>query len=83
MARVRTQVQLDESLLELVERRASAIGRDRDEVIEDAVRRQLEGDELAELIAGVRQRSDLSDEQALKLAYAELKAMRAERHAAS
>ena len=83
MARVKTQVQLDEQLLERLEQRASASGRNRDQIIEDALRRQLEDDDLQGVFANVRGRSDLTDEQALELAYAELKAMRAERPAAS
>lgn len=83
MARVNTQVQLDERLLALIEQRASATGRDRDEVIEDALRRQLEDDSFQQVLATVRQRSDLTDEQALELAYTELNEMRAERRAAS
>lgn len=83
MARVNTQVKLDERLLELIEQRATATGRDRDEIIEDALRRQLEDEGFQDVLAKVRQRSDLTDEQALELVYTELKAMRAERRAAS
>jgi len=83
MARVKTQVQLDGRLLERLEQRASATGRDRDQLIEDALRRQFDDDDLRDLFAAVRERSDLTDEQALGLAYAELEAMRAERRAAS
>lgn len=83
MARVNTQVQLDERLLALIEQRASATGRARDEIIEDALRRQLDDDSFQQVVAAVRQRSDLTDEQALELAYTELDAMRAERRAAS
>lgn len=83
MARVNTQVQLDERLLALIEQRASATGRARDEIIEDALRRQLDDDSFQQVVAAVRQRSDLTDEQALELAYIELDAMRAERRAAS
>jgi hypothetical protein len=83
MARVNTQVELDERLLELVEQRATATGRDRDEVIEEALRRQIEDESFEEVLETVRQRSDLTDEQALELAYTELKAMRAESRAAS
>jgi hypothetical protein len=83
MARVNTQVELDERLLELVEQRATATGRDRDEVIEEALRRQIEDESFEEVLETVRQRNDLTDEQALELAYTELKAMRAESRAAS
>lgn len=83
MARVNTKVALDERLLALIEQRASATGRDRDQVIEDALRRQLDDDSFQQVLAAVRQRSDLTDEQALDLAYSELDTMRAERRAAS
>jgi hypothetical protein len=81
MGRVNTQVALDERLLELIEQRATATGRDRDEIIEDALRRQLDDDAFQQVLAEVRRRSDLSDEQALDVAYTELKALRAERRA--
>ena len=81
MGRVHTRVALDERLLELIEQRATATGRGRDEIIEDALRRQLEDDGFQQVLAAVRQRSDLTDEQALEVAYTELKAMRAERRA--
>ena len=83
MAGVNTQVQLDERLLERLEQRANASGRNRDQIIEDALRRQLDDDDLQDVFANVRERSDLTDEQALESAYSELKAMRAERRAAS
>lgn len=83
MARIRTELRLDEELLRLAQERAEATGRDRDDVIEEALRRQLQADELGELIERVRARSGLSDQHALGLAYAELKAMRGERRAAS
>ncbi len=83
MAGVNTQVQLDERLLERLEQRGNASGRNRDQIIEDALRRQLDDDDLQDVFANVRERSDLTDEQALESAYSELKAMRAERRAAS
>lgn len=79
MTRVRTEVELDDDLLRLAEDRAAAIGKPRDRVIEDALRRQLQPSRLAQLAAKVRARSDLTDEQAVELAYSELEAERAER----
>lgn len=79
MTRVRTEVELDDDLLRLAEDRAAATGKPRDRVIEDALRRQLQPSRLAQLAAKVRARSDLTDEQALELAYSELEAERAER----
>lgn len=83
MPRIRVELSLSEELLRLAEEHAAATGRDRDEVIEEALRRQLQADELGELIRRIRARRDLSEQQALELAYAELKAMRAEPRAAS
>jgi metal-responsive CopG/Arc/MetJ family transcriptional regulator len=83
MGRVNTQVALDERLLELIEQRATATGRGRDEIIEDALRRELEDDGFQQVLAAVRQRADLTDEQALDVAYTELKATRAERRASA
>lgn len=79
MSRVRTEVELDDDLLRLAEDCAVATGKPRDRIIEDALRRQLQPSRLAQLAAKVRARSDLTDEQALELAYSELEAERAER----
>lgn len=75
------EIQLDDDLLALVDECAAASGRPRDDVIAEAVRRQLGGGQLRELLASVRQRSDLSDEEAMQLAVAEQRAFRAERAA--
>ena len=83
MGRVNTQVALDERLLELIEQRATATGRGRDEIIEIALRRELEDDGFQQVLAAVRQRADLTDEQALDVAYTELEARRAERRASA
>lgn len=80
MSRVRTEVELDEAVLRETEAAAARTGRDRDEVIEDVLRRELAGRRLDEVIARVRARSDLTGEQALALAYQERDALRAERH---
>lgn len=48
-------------------------------MIEEALRRQLQADDLGELIQRVRTRSGLSDQKALELAYSELKAMTLQR----
>lgn len=79
MNRVKTEVELDGELLRLAEDRAAETGKPRDQIIEDALRRQLQPRRLAELAARVRARSDLTDEQARELAYSELEAERAER----
>jgi hypothetical protein len=79
MARVRTELEIDEQLLRLIDERAAASGQARDEIVEDALRRQLRAREFALLVADVRRRSGLTDDEALALAYSELDAIRAER----
>lgn len=73
------EIRLDDDLLALVDERAAASGRSRDEVIAEAVRRQLEGGQLGEILASARARSGLSEDEAMRLAIAEQKAYRAER----
>ena len=48
--------------LERLEQRASASDRNRDRIIEDARRRQLDDGDLQGVFANVRGRSDLADE---------------------
>lgn len=75
------EIKLDDDLLALIDERAAASGKPRDEVIAEAVRRQLEGGRLRELLEATRERSGLSEEEAMRLAIAEQKAYRAERDA--
>lgn len=75
------EIKLDDDLLALIDERAAASGKPRDEVIAEAVRRQLEGGRLRELLEAARERSGLSEEEAMRLAIAEQKAYRAERDA--
>lgn len=73
------EITLDEDLLALIDERAAASGKARDEVIAEAVRRQLEGGRLREILDAARERSGLSEEEAMRLAVAEQKAYRVER----
>lgn len=75
------EIRLDEDLLALIDERAAASGKARDEVIAEAVRRQLEGGRLRDILDAARERSGLSEEEAMRLAIAEQKAYRAERDA--
>ncbi len=75
------EIRLDEDLLALIDERAAASGKARDEVIAEAVRRQLEGGRLRDILEAARERSGLSEEKAMRLAIAEQKAYRAERDA--
>ncbi|MDQ3931856.1 MAG: ribbon-helix-helix protein, CopG family [Actinomycetota bacterium] len=75
------EIKLDDDLLALIDERAAASGKPRDEVIAEAVRRQLQGGQLRETLASARARSNLSEDEAMQLAVAEQKAYRAERAA--
>lgn len=83
MARRPRTVQIDEGILDAVRRAASEDGRPEDEVIEEALRRYfgLRGlavlDEIAEAqeAAGVT----IDEDEAMRLAVAEVRAVRAER----
>lgn len=83
MARRPTTVEIDEGVLDALRRAASEDGRAEDEVVEEALRRYfgLRGvavlDEIAE--SQEAQGVTLSDEEAMALAVAEVRAARAER----
>ena len=76
MGRKKTTVYIDEELLRTAKVRAARSGKRDYEVFEDALRAYLEFDELIER---VRSKSDLSEEEAIELANAEVRAHRAER----
>ena len=73
------KIELDDELLALVEERAAVLGKPRSEVIADALRRQLEGGRLRDILDSARRRASLSEDEAMQLAITELKAVRAER----
>jgi len=83
VARRLTTVELDEELLDATQAEAERTGRSEADVIEDALRRRFETrrpsvvDEVWARNAG----DALSEDDALALAYGELKAMRTERGA--
>jgi hypothetical protein len=64
VAKIRTTVTLDESVLRAVKIRAARLGRGDSEIIEDSLRRDLGLDLLERLWA----KNDLSDEDATALA---------------
>lgn len=73
MAKIDTRVQLDAAVLACVDAAANRLGRSRDEMIEDSVRRDLAG----QLISGIVKNRptdvpELSDDQAAELVYDEL-----------
>jgi hypothetical protein len=83
MARRRTTVELDEQLLEAAHVEAERTGRSEADVIEDALRRRFDA-RRPSVVDQVWDRNSgdaLSEDEALALAYAELKQMRTERGA--
>lgn len=76
------KIELNDELLARLEERAARLGKPRTEVIAEAVRRELEGGRLSELVRSARDSSTLSEDEAMQLAISELKAVRAERASA-
>lgn len=81
MAKRETTFNLDEELLRQVEAAAAGSGRDEEEIVEDALRGYLALDVLDRVWAR-NARSSLSPDEALALAYSELRAFREERDSA-
>lgn len=84
MARKKTTIYLEPDLLNAAKALAASSGRREYEVVEDALRAYMRSDETAqarrelrELLDRVAERSELTDDEALKLAYDELHAIRA------
>lgn len=76
MPRSRTTVTLDDDVFRAVKIKAARTGKRDSQVIEESLRRDLGLDHLAEIWAKVR---PVGEEEGMKLAYAELHAMRKER----
>jgi len=72
-------VNVDDDLIELVDAQAAESGKSRAEVLAAAIRRGLGGGRLAETLAAYRAGEDISEDNAMALANAELAAARAER----
>lgn len=75
MAKVKTTVYVEEDVLREIRVTAARRGRTVSELVEDALRKST----LSGLIESMRSRSNLSEAEALELAYSELHAMRRER----
>jgi hypothetical protein len=73
------EIELDDDLLALVDERAAASGKAREEVIAQAVRQQLEGGRLRDILEAARERSDLPEDDAMRLAIEERRSYRTER----
>jgi Arc/MetJ family transcription regulator len=83
MARKKTTVYLDEDLITATKVLAATSGRREYEVVEEALRQYVGGEEsraqLRSLLDRVARRSTLKDKEAMDLAYSELGAGRKER----
>ena len=80
MPRRPTTVNLDADLLAAVEAAASRTNTTSDEVIEEAVRGRFAAEEALRQVWSRLRGSELTEAEALELAYTELRALRAERH---
>ncbi len=72
-------VTVDGDLIELLDAQTAESGRSRTEVLAAAIRRGLGGGRLAEALAAYRTGKEISEDDAMALAKAELAAARAER----
>jgi hypothetical protein len=82
VARRRTTVELDEQLLDAARSEADRTGRSEAEVIDEALRLRFDARRPSVVDqVWARETGALSEDEALTLAYAELKAMRTERGA--
>lgn len=83
MSRRKATVAIEESLLDAARQEAERIGTTEDEVIENALRRHLVAVEpsVVDEVWARNEANALTADEAMELAYAELKAMRAERQA--
>lgn len=79
VARVDARVELDDEVLRTVDAVAQQLGSSREAVLEDSVRRGLAGRTLGEVLAQVRGRGDLAEDEASQVAYEEVRAVRAAR----
>lgn len=73
------EIELDDELLALIDRSAETTGRDRSQVIAEAVRRQLADNRLHSIIDRPQSDDDLSDDEAMQLAVDEQRAYKAKR----
>ena len=78
MSKVGARIELDAAMWDRIDAAGRKSGLSRDEVIDGAVRRVLGGQALAALFQRVRERSDLTDEEAAELVAAERAEARAE-----
>ncbi len=80
MAKTRTTLTVDQDVLRAVRIKAARTGKRDSEVIEESLRRDLGLDTMERIWANVK--DPLSEEEGMKLAVEETRAVRRERHAA-
>lgn len=73
------EIELDDELLARVDEWAARLGKPRGEVIAEAIRREVEGGHLTQILHSTRTEPLPSEDEAMDLAIAELEAARAER----
>lgn len=76
--KVRAGIELDDAMWNRIDAASARSGLSRDQIIDNAVRRALGGQALAQLFKRVRERSDLTEEQAAELVATEKARARAE-----
>ncbi len=81
MARIDIGVVIDDELVRRVDELAATLGVTRDAVIADAVGKTLEARTVTDAVDRIRRSSPPTPQMAEHLAYEELRAARAERHA--
>jgi predicted transcriptional regulator len=74
MAKVEAAVRLDDDVLRQLDAAAGRLGRSRDDLIEDSIRRDLAGQLLTSVFAAVDQSgsTELTEQEALAIGYDEL-----------
>ena len=74
MAKVEAAVRLDDDVLRQLDAAAGRLGRSRDDLIEDSIRRDLAGQLLTSVFAAVDESgsTDLTEQEANAIAYDEL-----------
>lgn len=82
MAKQKTTLLLDEEVMRQAPAAAAGSGRDESAIIEDALRRYL-GLDVVERVWARNAQNALDPDEAMEIAYAELRAFRDERHDAS
>ncbi len=76
MTKIDPQIRLDPDVLRRVDDEAKTKGASREEIIEESLRRSFAARQLRAVLERVRQRSDLTEDEAMELADNERRAVR-------